>query len=99
METPSLIEREIKIPFELKIKRAISIIGPRRSGKTYLMFQLIKNLRAKVERNRVLYINFEDYRLEGSTFRDVLDLVNTFYEMFPQNKRKKFGFSLMKSKM
>jgi hypothetical protein len=34
---PELVEREVKIPSEIPLKRAISIIGPRRAGKTYLM--------------------------------------------------------------
>jgi len=31
---PDLVERELEIPLELRVRRAISIIGPRRAGKT-----------------------------------------------------------------
>ncbi len=37
----------------------ISIIGPRRAGKTYFLYYLIKNLNLKDE--DYLFINFEDY--------------------------------------
>lgn len=52
-ELPHLIEREKKINFDIPIKRAISIIGPRRTGKTYFMFQLISNLlRLNIEKGK-----------------------------------------------
>jgi len=89
-EPPSLVERELKVPLELKIKRAVTIIGPRRAGKTYYMFQLIKTLLEKgVPRDRILYINLEDYRLEGADHRDLAKIIETYYEIHPQNRRKK----------
>ena len=90
---PSLIKREIDVPLELKIRRAISIIGPRRAGKTFFMFQLIKSLLEKeVGRNRILYINFEDYRLAGIDYKDFGRLIEVYYELFPENRRKKAYF-------
>ncbi len=80
---PKLIEREINIPIKLNIKRAISIVGPRRVGKTYLMFQLMK----KINQPK-LYINFEDYRLQGIDGDDFLKLIEIYYQMFPENKKK-----------
>jgi len=94
-ELPDLIKRDLIVPLELKIKRAISIIGPRRAGKTYFMFQLMKYLLSKnIERERILYINFEDYRLEGIDYRDFRNIIEIFYEMFPENKKRKAWFFL-----
>jgi len=39
------------------------IVGVRRSGKTYLMFLTMKELMKKVDRRRIIYVNFEDRRL------------------------------------
>jgi len=55
-ELPDLIKRDLIVPLELKIKRAISIIGPRRAGKTYFIFQLMKYLLSKgIERANTVY--------------------------------------------
>ncbi len=49
-----------KIDVDIPIKRAISIIGPRRTGKTYFMYQLISNLIGSgIDKSRPLYINLE----------------------------------------
>lgn len=85
---PNLINREIEIPLNINIKRAISIIGPRRSGKTYYMFQLMKNI-SEEER---LYINFEDYRLEKIDYKTLARMIEIYYQMFPENKKRKVYF-------
>jgi len=95
MDLPDLIKRNIDIPLDLRIKRAISIIGPRRAGKTYTMFQLMKILLERgVGRDRMLYINFEDYRLEGINYIDLKKIVEVYYEMYPENSRLKVWFFL-----
>ncbi len=60
------------------------IIGMRRSGKTYLLFQEMQRLiDAGIEKNRLLYINFEDDRLQPLG-PDVLDrTLETFYRLNP----------------
>ncbi len=65
------------------------IIGMRRSGKTYLLFQEMQRLvDAGVERNRLLYVNFEDDRLQPIG-PDVLDrTLETFYRLNPAARSK-----------
>jgi predicted AAA+ superfamily ATPase len=46
-DLPDLIERELKVDLEIPLKRAIAILGPRRSGKTYYFYYLIKKLLKK----------------------------------------------------
>lgn len=90
VEIPDLIEREYEIPLELPIKRVISIIGPRRSGKTYLFFQLIKKLIEKgINRERILYVNFESDILMNATLDDLCKILEIYYEIYPENKGKK----------
>lgn len=66
--------------------KVISIIGPRRSGKTYFLYQIIQDLLNKgVTKDRVVYINFEDERFTLRT--DELDLILQAYkELYPDNK-------------
>jgi len=86
-ELPKLIKRDLEVSLDIKIKRALSIIGPRRAGKTYYMFQLMKN----IPENR-LYLNFEDYRLEGASHKDFARLIEIYYQMSPENKKEKVYF-------
>lgn len=90
VELPKIVERDISIDIDLPIKRVISIIGPRRAGKTYLMFQIIKNLLSRgVEKNRVLYVNFESDLLIGCNSEDLRKMIEIFYEIYPENKNRK----------
>lgn len=87
---PSVIERELKIDLEIPIKRAITILGPRRCGKTYYLYSLIEKLLARgIEKERILYINFEHPRLIGISLNDLSLLLEIFYELYPQNRGKK----------
>lgn len=86
---PELVERDIKIS-EIPIKRAVSIIGPRRAGKTYLMFQEMRALLEKnTEKSRLLYINLESDLLVGCELSDLRNMLELFYEIYPENKTKK----------
>lgn len=86
---PEMVERDIKIS-ELPIKRAVSIIGPRRAGKTYLMFHEIRVLLEKnTEKSRLLYINLESDLLIGCELSDLRTMFELFYEIYPENKNKK----------
>jgi len=71
------------------LKRAISIIGSRRSGKTYMMFLLIRRLiRRGVDSNRILYFNFESYDLIGAKINDAKRLVDIYFEIYPENRAR-----------
>ncbi|MEK9153030.1 MAG: ATP-binding protein, partial [Patescibacteria group bacterium] len=59
--------------------------------KTYYMFYLIEQLvRVKgVNKNRILYINFEDQNLAEASVKDLPSILEVFYELFPENKKQK----------
>ena len=89
-----VIERDVTVKFP-KTPRAISIIGPRRAGKTYLMFQLINWLTSGgLPREKTVYVNFEDPRLVGAELKDLLTFLDVYYEMFPENARGECHFFL-----
>ncbi|MCR4327884.1 MAG: ATP-binding protein [Nanoarchaeota archaeon] len=94
-ELPESFEREIEIPLEKPINRSVSIIGPRRAGKTYLMFNLIKKLLSKgVSKKEVLYMNFEKAGLLPLESNDLVSMKETFYELNPRLKKKETWFFL-----
>ncbi len=64
-DIPWLIKRDLAFP--LDSGKIISLIGPRRSGKTYLFYQHILSLLEKgIQKEKILYLNLEDERLDLS---------------------------------
>ena len=89
-ELPKLVKRDLRIEADLPIKRAISIIGPRRAGKTFSMFQVIGELlRNGIDKSRILYVNLESDLLIGCTVEDLRNMLNIFYEIYPENRGRK----------
>ena len=86
-DLPLIIERdlEVKLP---KIRKAITIIGPRRAGKTYFLFNYMKRLK-QVKRTEMLYINLEDDRLLPLELNNLDIFLRTYYEIYPENRKKK----------
>jgi len=81
-----LVERELKLHYAGKIN---SIIGARRAGKTFFIYQNMNMLKRKKLRDRIIYINFEDERLLPIK-KEELDLIlEAYYELYPENKGKK----------
>lgn len=62
---PKTLARETDLDnyFNLKPKKITVISGFRRTGKTYLCFQLIKKILKKQNKEQLIYINFEDERI------------------------------------
>jgi uncharacterized protein len=86
---PNTYKRDLNIDYEINIKRAISIIGPRRVGKTYEMFNIIKQISSKYSKKRTIYINFERVDLALVNISDLLNLLTVYYELYPDFKNKK----------
>ncbi len=74
-------ERNLKLPVDSG--RVVAVLGVRRSGKTYLLFDTINRIvKAGVPKKNILYINFEDERL--LLRQSELDLVLQAYrELYP----------------
>lgn len=59
--------------------QVIVITGPRKSGKSYVMRQVIKRLISLgLEPKNTLYINFEDLRLAKLTSAQLLEIINNY---------------------
>lgn len=87
---PEMFPREIEVP--LSSRKIITVTGPRRSGKTYLLFLLMRSLISKgISRERIVYVNFDDPRLLPFNARDVEMLLECYRELYPE-PRNKFNF-------
>jgi len=84
---PSLTQRDIELPFVSR--KATVVIGIRRAGKTFLLYQEIRRLiEAGIDRRDILYINFEDDRLQPATPDLLASLLETFYRFNPAARRR-----------
>ncbi|RLF49457.1 MAG: ATP-binding protein [Thermoplasmata archaeon] len=82
---PELKERILELPMGLR--KAIAVVGLRRAGKTYLLYQTIRRLvKGGVNLEGVFYINFEDERLDGMTARDLSKIVELYRKYNPEAK-------------
>ena len=82
--------RDIDIPIDTP--KIISLLGPRRAGKTYCLFFIMQQLHKNVERSKLVYINFEDDRLFPLELKDMDSLLQAYFEMYPTHKDKKVWF-------
>jgi predicted AAA+ superfamily ATPase len=70
--------------------KANVVIGMRRAGKTCFCYQKMQELLGEgVEKNRILYLNFEDDRLLPFAVGDFQLVLETFYRKFPANKSRR----------
>ena len=82
MVFPGLIPREVDIPTNLD--RIISLVGARRSGKTYVLHQLIGQLlTGGVKKEQILFLNFEDERLNLKV-QDLDLIIQSYMELYPE---------------
>lgn len=59
---PLTMPRQLDLP--LDSDKVVTLVGIRRSGKTYLLYATMHRLEAQgVDRRRMLYLDFEDDRL------------------------------------
>ncbi|MDF1796224.1 MAG: ATP-binding protein [Coxiellaceae bacterium] len=63
--------------------------GMRRSGKTYFLYQTINKLIDQgINPKQILFINFEDDRLLPMNAKQMGQLVDQFYSLYPDNHQK-----------
>jgi len=78
-ELPVFQKRQCGI--DLNSPHIVDILGVRRCGKTYYMFQLIADLlNSGIPKSNILYINLDDDRLQPLNGDELHLLIETFYE-------------------
>ncbi len=82
-EIPDLVPRSDHAINPENLGRILAIVGPRRAGKTYFMYQLIRSLvqSGRYSKEDILFIDFEDYRLGGFTELDMDELFAAFHQL------------------
>ena len=67
--------------------KATVCIGPRRSGKSTFMFQLVRKLLASgVSRENILYLNFFDDRLRQLQRDGLVVVLEAYFSLYPEKK-------------
>ncbi len=91
-ELPSLTPREIDIPNLNPPRPIIAVVGPRRAGKTYFLYQLIGKLlhTGAARREDILFVDFEDYRLRDFHPEDMDHLLRAFFQLTGRRPRYLF---------
>lgn len=79
---PDAIRRDAEA--SARTNKAKAIIGMRRAGKTYFLFQcLADRINAGYSKEQLLYFNFEDERLGDMTVDHLSLLAEEYYRAFP----------------
>lgn len=82
-ELPLLKRRLFNIP--LDVPMVTTLVGARRSGKTYLLYQAVAKLYERgVENRKVVFINFEDDRLNFNSMSELDTIVQAYMELYPE---------------
>ncbi|HSO79945.1 MAG TPA: AAA family ATPase [Chromatiaceae bacterium] len=82
---PSLTPREARLP---ALKGKIdAVIGMRRSGKTWFLYQRMQALLDQgIAKDRLLYINFDDERLLPMRRDELSAIPEVYYRLYPHNR-------------
>ncbi|MBI5448356.1 MAG: ATP-binding protein [Gammaproteobacteria bacterium] len=82
--TQNSLQRHYQFP---KADNMIKVaVGMRRTGKTYFLYQTINQLLQEgVTQEQILMINFEDDRLLPMTAKEMGELLDSFFSLYPAN--------------
>ncbi len=85
-EIPALIEREVS----WKLSRNIfALIGPRRAGKTFFLYQIAKSLiNEGYSKNNIAYVDFEDVRFSNLLPQHYPKFLKIIHELFEEKDGK-----------
>ena len=86
-----IVKREQTFP--VLSGKATVITGMRRAGKTSFCYQKMRDLiDSGTNRNQILYLNFEDDRLSGLQLKDCQNILDAYYSLYPDNRKKECWF-------
>ena len=82
-ELPELVDRNFDYEQYEEVDAILTLVGVRRSGKTYTMYKIAKELMNKgVKKENIIYVNFEDERLYPITASELSELIKTYREHY-----------------
>lgn len=89
---PGLTPRQTPRPVDVaRLSNILAVVGPRRAGKTWFLFQLVRQLLdGGVPREEILFVDFEDYRLKDMAPADVDALLAAWERLTGRTPRHLF---------
>jgi uncharacterized protein len=90
---PATVPRALELP--LNTTKITTLVGIRRSGKTYILYDTMRRLEARgVDRRQMIFLNFEDDRLLPIKSRELDLILSAHAELYPEfaDRRKYFFF-------
>lgn len=72
---------ERSIDFKFTKNFCTSVVGPRRAGKTYSLFDLILN-KEKLREEDYLFLNFEDAEIKSMDKKEIIKVIPYHYEIY-----------------
>ncbi|MDD9953502.1 MAG: ATP-binding protein [Candidatus Woesearchaeota archaeon] len=81
--------RDIRIPTDTT--KIITLIGPRRAGKTSILYHTIEQLRKTLPKENIVYLNFEDERI-NITKNDLQLIIDAYLELYPDTTLENVHF-------
>jgi predicted AAA+ superfamily ATPase len=89
---PATVPRALELP--LNTTKITTLVGIRRSGKTYILYDTMRRLEARgVDRRQMIFLNFEDDRLLPIKSRELDLILSAHTELYPEfADRRKFFF-------
>lgn len=84
-EVPLPISREVSLPdFPPSIRKVQVLMGVRRAGKTWILYQKMHSLlNAGLDKRKILYLNFEDDRLNQFLDDDFQTILDSYFDLYP----------------
>lgn len=84
-EIPKAFLRSLEIPvFPPQVRKAHVLMGMRRTGKTWALYQRMHSLiQEGREKEKLLYINFEDDRFENFRSSDFQFILEAYFDLYP----------------
>lgn len=84
-QLPAFVDRKFKE--EVLPNKVFSIMGVRRSGKTFYFYQLIKEILVKGNSiQSILFMNFEDDRIYPVDKSILPQIIDAYYQLYPSKK-------------
>ncbi|KIM12012.1 MAG: hypothetical protein KU37_04000 [Sulfuricurvum sp. PC08-66] len=89
--TPLRVQKRRELQLPLELDKIIVVTGMRRSGKTSLLLGAIQELRQRLPKESILYLNFEDERLHLEA-NDLDIILQSYRELYPHIELDKCYF-------
>ena len=90
---PDLTPRSARVP--KMPNKAQAVIGMRRAGKTFFLYQQMQQLmETGIEQDRLVFFSFEDERLAEVALDDLHWIEDEYFARFPENRSKRVFFFL-----